>query len=134
MKTLLTLSFLALSTVSFADTCFRGNVPAEYKGQISEVICVSDIDVEISREVYVESSAGLLRGYYNGPIARARKEIYNESEVCGDHLDHELSIEFLVDDKRNAIEESIKVFVITTSGFDGCHNNLKRELLEFKKI
>lgn len=152
MKKLLVLSLLALSSLSFAGTCFKAIDPISQKSKLPEQICVESYGLELivpelptlpfyqatvvtDLGVFVKKNVNFRRGITESFDVKVSKDIVLETRgACEGFYQSYVHINFKVDSKGIPEEHTLAVTGVTVSNQDECHSSDKSILIRYENL
>lgn len=151
MKTLIATSLLALSFSSMAATCFKPEKMPSDESRLPARICVEDFSVKLVipelpqtpfYEGMVVTSAGTATKKVN--FIETRDKTFKvslglpmveiDNGACGNYYKSDLVVEFDVDRKAKAINESLTVYATEHETYDLCHSNGSTTVIKYNRI
>jgi hypothetical protein len=145
----LTLSLL-ISSVSFAETCFKAVTEIPVESKIPETICISSAQLNLVDpgfpkapyyEAVVVSSLGTLSELANPKEHKApyrlsvTKNLVREIDwACGEFYASQINVTFNADAQGKTISPSLQVYGEILSSPDRCHSSTTNERIEFSRI
>lgn len=136
-----------ISTVSFAETCFKADTQIPSYIKLPEVICVKDHGLKYSNRAqdiyysFVETSIG-----YDQKTVRfvldSKSEVFQhdiildevDEGICNDYSQTLVRLNFTVDKLGRNIEGSLKVKAEYNSTRDTCHSQMQTDEFNYSKI
>jgi hypothetical protein len=136
-----------ISTVSFAETCFKADAPIPSYVKVPEILCVKDHGLKYSNRAqdiyysFVETSIG-----YNQKTVRfildSKSENFQhdivtdeyDGGICDDYKQTLIRINFTVDPLAQNVKGSLQVKAEYSYSSDTCHSDTYTDEISYSQI
>ena len=151
MKTMITAALLSISLSSFAMTCFKPEKMPSNESRLPARICVEDFGVKLVipelpqtpfYEGMIVTSAGT--SVKAVKFIETREKTYKvslslpfvevDNGACSNYYKSDIVVEFAVDKKAKAINESLNVYATEHESYDLCHSNGSTTIIKYNRI